>query len=661
MMMDSPTQEDLEMQEAQAKLITRQMFGAPIAGVVSTIPGEEQTDQGEISESALLKEIQMAVRLTHIPRLLELLEKIDEGSISHRDEGGHTLMHWAAKGGSLEMIQELYRTGCPLNEPSQDSVGMTPFHWACAEGHLGTVKFILSHGGDINCRDKQGCTPLLIAAQYGFVELVIYLMKSGANSHILDNNHDSALHWAAYKGQVAALVMLIKMGEPIDTQDAYGQTPLHLASLRGNIDAVEYLVLDAKACPTLTDQYGQTPLDLAIKKSHPDVEVFLRGVGVGGDTTGYWTNIWNVMCHPSSCRALLQTGKGAQAAKWPLLLNVSSVTFVCSVFVMRFFQDRYLEEGSSFMLVVCAVTIMAMIGFFLVTYFSNPGRIPADENSALGLAFKERMKALLDPEVDYDPTKESAHPQTGLMAEQPLCYTCSIERPWRSKHCRICRCCVAAFDHHCPFVGNCIGKKNYKWFFLYISSFLMCTSSYVMGCILYLKWLGFDWLVLVSMLYTCIYVVMGFGLLMYHFQLVSWNLTTNEHQNWEKYKYLHGARGTYHNPFDRGTVSNAAERLCPADDEHSWKYVGSLTEVSDGLCTSHQAGGADADADADADAQVLSTYCLYHIISASQLCSTLKPQLHSVRCSSSPLLVSHLINPPSPYQVHDRRGDIEMV
>ena len=61
-----------------------------------------------------------------------------------------------------------------------------------------------------------------------------------------------------------------------------------------------------------------------------------------------------------------------------------------------------------------------------------------------------------------------------------LCPDCLCVRTSRSRHCSVCNRCVERFDHHCPWINNCVGIQNHNYFYLYVStiSILMIFSCY---------------------------------------------------------------------------------------------------------------------------------------------------------------------------------------
>lgn len=130
---------------------------------------------------------------------------------------------------------------------------------------------------------------------------------------------------------------------------------------------------------------------------------------------------------------------------------------------------RMSTAGRMHEIAFCAVALFAVISHFMAMT-TDPGAVPPD------------AKPLAD-ELPVSNNNESD--AIGLLAMPPqqqptkkLCRRCRSFKPQRAHHCSVCRRCIIKMDHHCPWVNNCVGIGNHKYFLLFVFyTMLSCVYS----------------------------------------------------------------------------------------------------------------------------------------------------------------------------------------
>ena len=139
---------------------------------------------------------------------------------------------------------------------------------------------------------------------------------------------------------------------------------------------------------------------------------------------------------------------------WMMLVSftLSIVPFILTAVVT-------VKLGSYVILIVIIVCHLMTIFNIIRGGCTDPGIIPRQKDNVLWNPKHPSFKKIVN----------------GSFVSYTYCFTCAVFRPPRTSHCALCDNCVERFDHHCIWLGTCVGKRNYK-FFLFLIIFLITSG-----------------------------------------------------------------------------------------------------------------------------------------------------------------------------------------
>ncbi|KAG9271885.1 palmitoyltransferase ZDHHC15 [Astyanax mexicanus] len=164
---------------------------------------------------------------------------------------------------------------------------------------------------------------------------------------------------------------------------------------------------------------------------------------------------------------------------WIPVVIISSVvlwSYYAYVFELCFLHHNNCFSAAAYLLVFHVCFVM-----FCWTYWKAIFTPPSTPCKKFHLSYSDKERYEMEERPDaqkqilIDIAKKLpifTRAQSGAIR---FCDRCQVIKPDRCHHCSVCETCILKMDHHCPWVNNCVGFSNYKFFLLFLSySMLYC-------------------------------------------------------------------------------------------------------------------------------------------------------------------------------------------
>jgi Uncharacterized protein containing DHHC-type Zn finger len=258
--------------------------------------------------------------------------------------------------------------------------------------------------------------------------------------------------------------------------------------------------------------------------------------------------------------------------------RLAHILLTSIVMVIVFMKDTQLNEDlyNGNLYHVAAYLTLGMVStiLYFVTSFMDPGYVYFNTIDAeTGVIFnnKDDQAEILTSNDQLESSETACMLNSSTDARSlrlRRCGFCEIMQPLRAKHCTECQHCVRRYDHHCPWIGNCVGERNHKFFlsFLFSEALLVTWTAYV--TIKAFKhqskwkiWFESNWMFLfLTFFLVCSLLVVSL-LWICHSYMMFTAQTTWEFMSRPRISYLKKFPDDY-NPFHQGYLWNTLSFLC---------------------------------------------------------------------------------------------------
>jgi len=193
---------------------------------------------------------------------------------------GYAIMHCAAEGGYIDVMNWLKARGASVNVKTSRRPKDEPIHFAAKYGKFEAMKWLKEQGADINAKNDFGYTPLHLAAgvydaykergerfidSTTRIEIAEWLIEQGADINAKTSTSDGTtpIYYAIRAGLLELAKLLKDNNADMKVTDKDGGTLMHTAAEYGKTRIMEWLKQEGFDINAKNNE-GKTPLDMAI-------------------------------------------------------------------------------------------------------------------------------------------------------------------------------------------------------------------------------------------------------------------------------------------------------------------------------------------------------------------------------------------------------------